>query len=108
MTIIIICDPIRMPVAPAAGSVQLAEPPLAEPNLPRVSPMFVCVCRAVSDRKIRQAVAAGACSVRELKDGLGLGSVCGRCVPEARQLIAECRNQQAARRLDELPAAAAA
>ena len=69
--------------------------------------MYVCVCRAVSDRKIRQAVAAGACSVRELKDGLGVGSMCGRCVPEARQLIVECRKQQAACRLDELPAAAA-
>ena len=70
--------------------------------------MYVCVCRAVSDRKIRQAVAAGACSVRELKDGLGVGSVCGRCVPEARQLIAECRHQQTAMRLDQLPTAAAA
>jgi bacterioferritin-associated ferredoxin len=53
--------------------------------------MYVCVCRAVSDSKVRQAVAQGACTLRALKDQLGVGSVCGRCVPEARQLIAQCR-----------------
>ncbi|WP_029922343.1 (2Fe-2S)-binding protein [Nevskia soli] len=67
--------------------------------------MYVCVCRAVSDSKIRSAVEQGACTMRALKDRLGVGSVCGRCVPEARQLINECRNQ-APLRLDQLTAAA--
>ncbi|MDE0853129.1 MAG: bacterioferritin-associated ferredoxin [Nevskia sp.] len=62
--------------------------------------MYVCVCRAVSDRKIRQAVEQGACSVRALKDQLGVGSVCGRCVPEARQLIHQCRGQSQPLRLE--------
>ena len=66
--------------------------------------MYVCVCRAVSDSKIRQAVAEGVCTVRGLKDRSGLGSVCGRCVPEARQLIEQCR-QERVLRLDELEAA---
>ena len=71
-------------------------------------PMYVCVCRAVSDRKIRQAVAEGACSVRALKDQFGLGSVCGRCVPEARQLIEQCQPDRPLRldQLQELTAAA--
>jgi len=63
--------------------------------------MYVCVCRAVSDSKIRQAVEQGACTLRALKDQLGVGSVCGRCVPEARELIEQCSNRQPLR-LDQL------
>jgi len=70
--------------------------------------MYVCVCRAVSDSKIRQAVEQGACTMRALKDGLGVGSVCGRCVPEARQLINECRSQAKPMRLDQLAGLTAA
>ena len=66
--------------------------------------MYVCVCRAVSDSKIRRAVEQGACSMRALKDQLGVGSVCGRCVPEARQMIRDCRAEQPVMRLDQLPA----
>ena len=60
--------------------------------------MYVCVCRAVSDSKIRRAVEQGACSMRALKDQLG------RCVPEARQMIRDCRAEQPVMRLDQLPA----
>jgi bacterioferritin-associated ferredoxin len=70
--------------------------------------MYVCVCRAVSDSKIRRAVEQGACSMRALKDQLGVGSVCGRCVPEARQLISEHRGQGQVMRLDQLPEMSAA
>jgi bacterioferritin-associated ferredoxin len=73
-----------------------------------LKPMYVCVCRAVSDSKIRQAAAEGVCTVRGLKDRFGLGSVCGRCVPEARQLIEQCGQSQPLRldQLQELTAAA--
>lgn len=54
--------------------------------------MYVCVCKAVSDRKIRQAVDGGVCTLKGLKDRFGVGSVCGRCVPEARALIEQTRN----------------
>jgi bacterioferritin-associated ferredoxin len=49
--------------------------------------MYVCICRAVTDKAIKREIAAGACNVRALKDRLGLGSVCGRCVPDARSMI---------------------
>lgn len=64
--------------------------------------MYVCVCRAVSDSKIRHAVEQGACTVRALKDQLGVGGVCGRCVPEVRHLIAEHRSQAQPLRLEQL------
>jgi len=70
--------------------------------------MYVCVCRAVSDSKIRHAVEQGACTMRALKDQLGVGGVCGRCVPEARQLISERRKQAQPLRLDQLAGLTAA
>ena len=51
--------------------------------------MYVCVCKAVSDKTVKRAIADGACSVRELRDRLGVASGCGRCVPEIRTLLAE-------------------
>jgi bacterioferritin-associated ferredoxin len=52
--------------------------------------MIVCVCKAVSDRHIRSAVNGGICSVTELSRKTGLGTCCGKCVPEARATIAGC------------------
>lgn len=52
--------------------------------------MFVCVCKAVSDRRIRHAVREeGVTSLRELARLHGLGTCCGKCVPQARQLLGE-------------------
>jgi bacterioferritin-associated ferredoxin len=52
--------------------------------------MIVCVCKAVSDRHIRSAVTAGVSCVRELSRQTGLGTCCGKCVPEARATLADC------------------
>ena len=41
--------------------------------------MYVCVCRAVTDSQIREAIYDGACSMRELRQRLGVASECGRC-----------------------------
>lgn len=53
------------------------------------STMYVCICHAVSDKKITQAVEQGCCSYRDIRDTLNVGKTCGRCVPEARALINE-------------------
>jgi bacterioferritin-associated ferredoxin len=47
------------------------------------SVMIVCVCKAVSDRQIRAAVKGGAATLRDLTRDLGLGTCCGKCLPEA-------------------------
>jgi len=49
--------------------------------------MIVCVCKAVSDRHIRAAVKAGASSLRDITRELGVGTCCGKCVPEARAAL---------------------
>jgi bacterioferritin-associated ferredoxin len=58
--------------------------------------MYVCLCRAVSDRQIREAVEQGARTMRELQRGLGVASGCGRCGRCAMQVLREaCEGQQA-------------
>jgi bacterioferritin-associated ferredoxin len=52
--------------------------------------MIICVCKAVSDRHIRSAVNGGIYSVTELSRKTGLGTCCGKCVPEARVTITRC------------------
>jgi bacterioferritin-associated ferredoxin len=52
------------------------------------SPMIVCVCKAVSDRQIRHAVKGGANSLRDLTRELGVGTCCGKCLPEAKSALA--------------------
>ena len=55
--------------------------------------MYICVCKAVSDSTIRRQVEAGARRVADLSRETGLGTCCGKCVPAARQLIAEAAGQ---------------
>ncbi len=52
--------------------------------------MYVCVCKAVSDRRIRALAAEGRVrSLADLRRETGLGTCCGRCVPCARDVLAE-------------------
>lgn len=59
--------------------------------------MYVCLCRAVTDGQIRESIENGANSFREVRDELDLGTCCGRCVPEARELIDQTLAEIAAR-----------
>ncbi len=49
--------------------------------------MYVCVCHAVTERDIEGAVAGGCCSLRQLREQLGVGSTCGRCTRCAREAM---------------------
>lgn len=51
--------------------------------------MYVCVCKAVTDGQVREAVSQGCCSLRELRIELGVGAQCGRCLPLAREVLDE-------------------
>ena len=50
--------------------------------------MIVCVCKAVSEKQIRTAVKGGANSLRDLTRQLGVGTCCGKCLPEAKSALA--------------------
>ena len=50
--------------------------------------MYVCICNAITDHKIKEAVAAGASSLTDLKDQLGVASCCGCCADLATSFLA--------------------
>jgi len=49
--------------------------------------MFVCSCRAVTDRTVDAAIASGAATIPEVIDRCGAGSRCGGCWPELERLL---------------------
>jgi bacterioferritin-associated ferredoxin len=51
--------------------------------------MYVCICAAVSDRQIKQAVREGACSLDQLAACLGVGTGCGCCREMAQEILIE-------------------
>jgi bacterioferritin-associated ferredoxin len=51
--------------------------------------MIVCVCKSVSDRKIRTAIAEGLESFDELQFELGVALCCGKCEASVRDVMAE-------------------
>lgn len=51
--------------------------------------MYVCICRQITDRDIRERCQDGVTTFSELRTELGLASDCGRCGRYAREIIAE-------------------
>ena len=51
--------------------------------------MYVCLCRAVTDRAVRRAVARGAGCVEDLVASCGAGARCGGCHDELQRLLSE-------------------
>ncbi|MEM9385211.1 MAG: bacterioferritin-associated ferredoxin [Pseudomonadota bacterium] len=49
--------------------------------------MYICICNGVTDREIREAVAAGADSVDALREELGVASCCGTCACAAQAIL---------------------
>lgn len=52
--------------------------------------MYVCVCNAVTDKAIKQAVKKGHDSLEAIQKELGIGTCCGCCKPFAQELIRQC------------------
>lgn len=49
--------------------------------------MYVCICRAVTEKHIETAVKAGARHLRDLRTELGIIEDCGRCARCAKQCM---------------------
>jgi bacterioferritin-associated ferredoxin len=58
--------------------------------------MYACVCHAVTDNDVRDHVAAGACSAKQVRAACGMRPGCGSCVNRIRALIEEELAQEAA------------
>ncbi|HEY8385551.1 MAG TPA: (2Fe-2S)-binding protein [Porticoccaceae bacterium] len=51
--------------------------------------MYVCLCRGVTQKQIRREVLAGAVTFDEIQERLEVGTCCGTCSDNAREVIAE-------------------
>lgn len=51
--------------------------------------MFVCICHAITEKNIADAVDQGAGTIQELRDQLNVGTQCGKCVQYAKSVIAD-------------------
>jgi len=52
--------------------------------------VYVCNCNGITDHEIRGAAELGCRTVADLRRDLGVGSCCGKCVPEAHGILRAC------------------
>ncbi len=57
--------------------------------------MYVCICKAITDKQIRRAAARGAQDLYALRQRLGVASGCGSCASEAESILREQRSATA-------------
>lgn len=59
--------------------------------------MYVCICKKVTDRQIRQAVTEQRVhNLRTLRRELGGCDQCGKCAPDAKQIIRDTLDESIA------------
>jgi bacterioferritin-associated ferredoxin len=56
--------------------------------------MYVCICKAVTDKQIRRAAARGVDSLYELRETLGVGSGCGSCADMAQDILMQHQHRR--------------
>ncbi|WP_405176937.1 (2Fe-2S)-binding protein [Nocardia sp. NBC_01377] len=57
--------------------------------------MYVCICNAVSEGDVHTCVAAGACTVRQVKKACGWKPGCGSCTTRLAEVISRARLTEA-------------
>lgn len=58
--------------------------------------MVICLCKGVSDRKIRQLIAGGAKNLRDIMASCQAGSDCGACVCAVKDMLQAQQRSSAA------------
>ncbi|HKA89404.1 MAG TPA: (2Fe-2S)-binding protein [Haliangiales bacterium] len=53
--------------------------------------MIVCICRRITERTVRAAIAEGATTAGDVAAACGAGSGCGMCCEQICEMIAEHR-----------------
>jgi bacterioferritin-associated ferredoxin len=56
--------------------------------------MYVCVCNAVTDHEIEQAVRDGVRSMTQLEEALLVGTCCGKCRDTAQECLSRFAPQR--------------
>jgi bacterioferritin-associated ferredoxin len=52
--------------------------------------VYLCICKSVSDRQIREAVELGARTIGDLNIRLGVSAECGKCTDSVREFLDAC------------------
>lgn len=52
--------------------------------------MFICNCNGVTEGEIRGAIELGCRSIEDLRRDLGVTGCCGKCLPEASNVLRAC------------------
>jgi bacterioferritin-associated ferredoxin len=52
--------------------------------------MYLCICKAVTDRQIRQAVEQGLRTMGDITGRFGIGIECGKCLDDVRTFLESC------------------
>ena len=68
--------------------------------------MVVCVCNAVNEHRINEAVEAGVKSIKQLCAETRAGTCCGKCLPEAKRVLDQAVLARATNALQGLESAA--
>lgn len=64
--------------------------------------MYICLCKGVTDHKIRDLVADGARSWAEIREQTGCGTQCGKCACEAKAITRTAVAEQMTRHATDL------
>lgn len=57
--------------------------------------MYVCLCHGISDKKIKKlAIDKGITDIRGIRQCTPLGSQCGKCVRQAKEILSEVEEVQ--------------
>lgn len=56
--------------------------------------MYICICKGITDRSIRESVESGATSFRKVRNSLGVATECGQCACDAKKLVNDILDEQ--------------
>lgn len=65
--------------------------------------MYICLCKGVTDHKIRQTVEDGARSWREVRELTGCGTQCGKCACSAKAITQQAIKDSMFSAAEDLP-----
>jgi len=57
--------------------------------------MYVCICKAVTEKQIQEQTAQGIDSFQQLRERTGVATQCGKCSREARSCMRQQRDDSA-------------
>lgn len=58
--------------------------------------MYVCICSAVTDKQLQEAISQGTGNLRDLRRQLGVISSCGKCGRWVQEILQQSRPAAAA------------